>query len=460
MFARRLLALILTAGVASAGAEELRRLPPVHSADFQPKTLVDTVGGPDAEPCGCYPCGTAWSDYKLDFVFDKGFGIVSTEPKRRPNSLYIGARMQHRYSGFTRDETSYTDNAGTTRQIRNRNEFDFERVRINLQGTVLDPRLKYNLSFDGDSDGRSQVDMLFYFFQYDACDALKIRLGRWRTLYGREWLLSSRYLRMVDRSMVTDFFRPGFSDGVWLIGDLPDGFHYEFGLTNGLATSTRTPASLDDNLDVSGTLRWDPWGPFGKGFQDFGMHENPVVRLGCSGVLSKSDDRSDIGFPLGDDGGVLRLADGTLLSDIGALAPGVQVTGVTTLQASCDAAIKWRGWSVGGEYFVRSLQDFNATGALPVSQITQHGWRGEGGVFLVPRRLGVNFQATEVAGDFGRGFTYGVGFNYYLRGGDDRLNKVSLDVTDVTRSPTTRSTSDLIAGDDGQMVRLQVQLGF
>ncbi|MEM1303259.1 MAG: hypothetical protein AAGG46_00095 [Planctomycetota bacterium] len=466
---------VVDSATAMVAAEPVKAPAPFDQAPLDPILVaaapvdVAPVDVAPFDPAPFDPAVTpaAWlgtPPYRVEFVFDKGFGIVSTD-KAKTNSIYLGARVQQRYTGFTRDEQSFTDSTGATAPINNRNVFDFERVRVNLQGTILDPKLKYNMSFDGDSDGGATADVLFFFFQYDACDAAKLRIGRWRTIYGREWLLSSRYLRMADRSMATEFFRPTFSDGLWLLGDPRPEWHYELAVTNGFATSTRRPFQLDDDLAFSGTLRWDPLGPFGKGFQDFDVHETPVARLGVSGVFEKTDGRADIGFPLGDETSVLRLTDGTLISEVGALAPGVQLQSLRVFQASVDAAMKYRGWSLGGEYFFRSLQDFTADGALPVTQINQRGYRVEGGMVLVPQRWDVNFQHSLVTGPAGTGFTHTFGVNYYLRGPDgpgtgDRLNKVTFDVTDVTSSPVTTTTADLIAGDDGQLFRMQVQLGF
>lgn len=403
--------------------------------------------------------------YEVGAQFDKGVFLRGTDPQRDPFSLYIGGRLQLRHTGFTRDAESWTDAAGVTREVRNRNNFETERLRLNLSGTALDPDLSYYIIFDGDADGGSNVDQLAYIFTYAFADELKVRVGRWKVASDREWLLSSRFFTLADRSMATEYFRAGFSDGVWLLGDLDGGWHYEMSLTNGLRTSTRRAFALDDNLGAAATVYCDPFGPFGKGLTDYACHETPVVRVGGSVAFDKADDRADVGFPLGDDGFV-RLSDGTRLSDTGALGPGIRLLGDRVLKASFDFAVKYRGWSLTSEVFLRSIQDLTTDGPTVVSQIDDHGYRLDVGTFLVPKRWDVFGRVSHVSGFFGDAYEYAAGTNYYWgKPGtdgkqDDRVNKLTFDVTSLDGSPTTSTPADLLAGDDGVLFRTQVQIGF
>ncbi len=329
----------------------------------------------------------------------------------------------------------------------------------------MHPDLSYYIIYDGDEDGASNVDQLAYIFTFKVDNALKLRVGRWKAASDREWLTSSRHLRMVDRAMATEFFRASFTDGIWLLGDIGNDWHYETSLTNGLRTSSRTSNALDDALGAAATLYVDPLGPFGEGDVDYACHSTPVVRMGASLAVDKTDDRSDAGFPLGD-GNYLRLTDGTALNETGALVPGVRVLGVRTLKGGLDFAIKYRGASLDAEYFLRSLQDFTATGALPLSQINDRGYRVGAGFFVVPKRLDFNGRISQVSGPFGDAFEYSLGSNWYWGHGkrdgklDDRVNKLSFDVTELKGNPASSGPSDLVPGDDGLLFRTQLQIGF
>ncbi|WP_197526240.1 porin [Botrimarina colliarenosi] len=403
--------------------------------------------------------------YEVGALFDKGLFIRGVDPERDPYAMYIGGRLQVRHTGFARSAETWTDSAGVTRTIRNRNNFDAERVRLNIQGTAVDPALSYYFILDGDSDGASTADFLTFFFEYEFDEACRLRFGRWKIASDREWLLSSRFLTLADRSMATEYFRGAFSEGVWLLGDFGDGWHYETSFTNGLSTSTRRPSDLDDNLCVAATVFWEPLGDFGATFVDYDCHAEPVVRLGASTAFDKSDDRSDAGFPGGDDNFV-RLSDGTRLSDLGVLGPGVQLLGDRVLKSSLDFGWKYRGWFVSAEWFLRSIQDLTATGPSVVSQIDDHGYRCDAGLFLIPKRLDVIGRVSHVSGPFGDAYEYAGGFNWYWGSGKrdgklaDPINKFTFDVTALDGSPVSTTTADLFAGDRGVLFRTQVQIGF
>ncbi|MEQ8849416.1 hypothetical protein [Botrimarina sp.] len=472
-----LIVLIASLAVA-APAQQATTAPGPQPAEAAPPTLAPVLlpPVPQSEPTGAYRplIGVASTDadgaqgpqYEVGAVFDKGIFIRGVDSDRDPYSLYIGARLQLRYTGFARDEETWTDAAGVSRPVRNRNNFDSERLRLNLQGTAIDKDLSYYLIFDGDSDGGSNVDQLAYIVTYRFDDALQVRLGRWKVASDREWLLSSRFLSLVDRSMATEFFRVGFSDGVWLLGELEGGWFYETSLTNGLRTSTRQPFNLDNNLGWAATVYADPLGPYGAGLGDYEWHESPVVRYGASLAYDRSTDREDAGFPLGDNN-FLRLSDGTRLADVGALGPGSRVLSDSVLEAAADFAVKWCSWGVSTEVFLRSIHDIRADGPIDRDQVTDYGYRLDVGKFFVPKRLDGWARHSHVAGPLGNANEFALGFNYYfgdIGSGDndlsDLVNKFSMDVTLVDGSPVTTTTADLIAGDDGLLLRTQVQIGF
>ena len=88
---------------------------------------------------------------------------------------------------------SWTDNAGITRPVKNRNAFDIERARLNFLGTALDPRLTYFYQLDGDSDGRHTVDFFDYWWAWKVSDRFRLQFGKRKVsaasiLHSRAWL--------------------------------------------------------------------------------------------------------------------------------------------------------------------------------------------------------------------------------------------------------------------------------
>lgn len=122
-----------------------------------------------------------------------------------------------------------------------------------------------------------------------------------------------------------------------------------------------------------------------------------MVRLGHSFVYSPTTSHT-VGNPNAETD-FIRLTDGTRLNEIGALSPGVNVSGVDVFFYGIDFAAKSRGWSFDSEVFFRWLENFEADGAVPVNSLMQRGFYVEGGKFIIPQKLDVNFRYSEVSTD-------------------------------------------------------------
>ena len=147
------------------------------------------------------------------------------------------------------------------------------------------------------------------------------------------------------------------------------------------------------------------------------------------------------------------------MNQTGALSPGVTLSGVDVFFYGVDFAAKWRGWSFNSEVFLRWLENFEADGALPDNNLLQRGYYIEGGRFIVPQKLDVNFRYSEVQGLYGGGSEYTAGFNWYPLEQSFKL-KWSFDVTVLDGSPLNNSSSDILVGDDGTLFRTQFQAEF
>ena len=70
-----------------------------------------------------------------------------------------------------------------------------------------------------------------------------------------------------DRSMATNYFRPGFTQGIWGEGEPLDGFHYLAMLGNSLNTLDIKSANIDNRYAASATV-WYDLNDFGKPWND------------------------------------------------------------------------------------------------------------------------------------------------------------------------------------------------
>ena len=83
-------------------------------------------------------------------------------------------------------------------------------------------------------------------------------------------------------------------------------------------------------------------------------HETPSLRLGTSMAFSEEANQAFGASASGNpEDTILRLSDGTPLFRPGALGPGIQLRSARVNLWAVDAAVKYRGWGVSGEYLMR-----------------------------------------------------------------------------------------------------------
>ena len=104
--------------------------------------------------------------------YDKGFYLRYSNTRAQSFELKMNARIQLRHVAFSRDDDSWTDQAGITREIRNRSYFDNERTRL-IFGPCLVPEIKYFVQLDGDTDDGHTVDFFDFWWGYQFSEAAK-----------------------------------------------------------------------------------------------------------------------------------------------------------------------------------------------------------------------------------------------------------------------------------------------
>ena len=406
----------------------------------------------------CGEMGTDLDAHLLDFfpTYDRGFVLRSTNQSKLPYELVIPGWIQFRHSGFSRDVDSFTDNAGVTSQIRNRNAFDIERARIYFLGWVHDKRLRFFFHLDGDTDGSHTVDFFDYWWSWDFSDRFRIQVGKRKVTASRQWLLGARRTRLVDRPLANDFFRPDRTVGIFAIGRTGDTGHYELMVGNGFRTSNLPNSQTDNRFTYAATQYFDPFGKFGSQLVDFDNSPDLLMRVGHSFTFSPQSSDT-LGDPLPETD-FLRLTDGTRINQTGALAPGATVSDFDLYYYGADLAVKHRGWSLNTEVFFRWIEQLRADAPLPHTDLFQRGFYVEGGKFLIPKKLDVNARYSEVQGLFGNSSEYAAGVNWYPL--EDSRVKVSFDVTVVDGSPLQNTATNILVGDDGTLFRTQIQAEF
>lgn len=446
--------------------EDLRRqleerqapAPAAAPAVEEPRTNVPTtVRKPEASGADVAPAlSTTAGPFQVGY--DKGFVIQPVDREKTPFKLRVTARMQFRYTLFQRDERTYTDSAGVVYGIADQSYFDIERGRLTFDGFALDPKLGYYINLDFDTDDEHAVIAHDFWVYYLFSDAFILHAGKGFVPGSREWLMGSTGTRLADRSLTTTFFRPDRSVGLWAIGEPIDDVYYRTMLANGFNTTDLTFQDIDNNFAWASSVWWDVFGNYGSGYSDIDGHQTPGIQTGTSFTLAHQEGVGPVDQPL-IERNFVRLSDGTRLTQTGALAPGVTVEQFDIYLWSLDFAAKYMGFSLNTEYYLRWIENLQGDGPLPLRGFFDHGFYVECGYMIIPKYVELNARMSQIYGRFGDlGAEYAGGVNWFINGTQNW--KFTLDTTRLRHSPAQNSAPGYRIGDDGVMVRAQLQVGM
>jgi hypothetical protein len=393
---------------------------------------------------------------RLQVRYDKGVVISALDPKRTPFELRIRGWTQFRHHAMLQDADTWTDRAGVTRPLRDRNFFDIERARLLFSGYAIDKRLTYLIQLDGDTDGADTVDFFDHWWGWQATERVNLLLGKRKLPGSRQWSLSARHTRFADRPMACDFFRPDRSVGLAAVGKLTDRISYDAMVSNGFRTANLFESQQDNRLALAWSSFIDPFGDFGNLLSDYDCSSEPLMRLGYSWVYSSQGNVTTT-FPV-DEINSIRLADGTQLTTPSGLIAGQTVSEFDIHLYGIDMAWKYRGWSFNSEVYFRWLDKIQTTTTLANASVYQKGFYVEGGRFLIPRKIDVNARYSQVSDLTASASEYALGGTWFPM--KNSLLKLNFDATYLDGSPLQNTASDILVGDNGVLLRSQVQAEF
>ena len=407
------------------------------------RSTVAACGLSGAAACTTCPPG---SRFYVDY--DNGFVIRPFDKQVTPFELKFQGWMQLRYNGFHSE--------GPT---PSRNNLEIERGRMIFRGFAYDPNLQYFINIDADTDEQHVMKFHDFWFNYKFSDAFNLHGGKGKVAGSYTWYLGGRQFRLIDRDTATTFFRSDRTIGLWALGDFgeQDRWHYHALIGNGLRTADFTPGEVDDLIAASMMLWWDATGDYGQEFSDLEWHDELAVRTGQTFAWSNQNQGpEDSVLP---EARWVRLGNGTRLTDTGALAPGVTVTGFDYFLYSAFFLAKYQGWSANAEFYYRWINNFDtAGGGSPYGDLQAHGFYAEVGRMLCPKYLELVGRICGINTSFGDSWEYGAGINWFLDGTHN--NKFQVDLLVLDDVPTSNSGPNYEVGQTGIMCRAQYQIAF
>jgi hypothetical protein len=296
--------------------------------------------------------------------------------------------------------------------VKPRQDFQFHRVMLFSQGWLLDPKFNYS-TFVWTVQDTNQVAVggaLFYVFH----KYLTAGIG-WTALPGTMSLQGSHpYWTSYDRVMADEFFRPYFTQGLFGIARVAPRLDFRWAVGNNLSNLDVKATRISRNLSSGFALTWQPttgeFGPRGA-FGDYERHEKLATRFNFAYTHSREDRYTgDNGAP---ENTTIRLADSLNVFDANAFAEGVTVQNVTYQLYSASVGIKKRGFWLQGEGYARKLDNFRATGTMPVNVVEDYGFYAQASSMVIVNRVELYGGTSYVFSKYGHPKEFIVGGNYY-----------------------------------------------
>lgn len=429
-------------------------------ASLQPMQVEDQASRDTAGGAALAPRAGERAEEALWGELQPGEGF--TVARSALGELNISAYALVRYLNQLPAEQSFVNHLGVEVPIDTRNDFNLHRVLVHFKGWIYDQRLNYQVIL-WTVNATEQVRIVGA-LTYRLHSAFNIAAGIGGLPGTRSLQGSHPFWQAHDRVMADEFFRPGFTGGVWATGALLPRFFYKAMIGNNLSQLGISAAELTRDLAKSASVWWLPttgeFGPNGS-FNDFEMHETLALRLGVSGTQSREDRFAQTGTP-SPDNTQIRLQDSTLFFQTGALAPDVTVQQANYWMLATDAGLKYRGFFLQGEYYLRLLEDFDADGPVPFDTLFDHGFYVQGGFFPLPRRLHVYAATSWVFGDPDKGFDT----SYELLAGTNiypfatRNHRLNIQVVAVDRSAASSTFGYYIGGHRGVTLSVDMSVLF
>jgi hypothetical protein len=384
----------------------------------------------------------------------KGFDLFKSDKI----SLNISFYGLFRYVNQLPGEQTFTDHLGRERQVKARNDLNWHRTMVWLTGFAFTPRFRYNITLW--SLPTTQQTLLFGNLQYHFNRAMILGVGITPNLTARSMQGSWPFWASSDRQMAEDFFRGGFSSGVFVTGSLVNRLYHTFSLNNNISQLGVVAANDTRDLAYSGSLNWMPttgeFGPRG-GFGDMEYHEKVATRFGVSAGHSRESRYADDTAP--PNASQIKLSDGVNPFDADALVIGATVDKLNYDEFAFDAGLKYRGWTFQAEFFRRRLSEFLTTEGdlLPLGSITDQGFQVQANYMIVPKTVALYATYGSVNDEFERNpseFSWGLSY-YPAKNRSWRLNSHFIH---IDRSPAASNFGFYTSGQKGTTVSLGVDI--
>ena len=386
-----------------------------------------------------------------------GYKLANTEYGDMSVSIYTYAR----YLNQLGLNSSYTDAFGNIKSVQERQDFQLQKVQVKFLGWVLDPNLRYFIytwtSNPTQGQGAQVVvagNVGYTFNEHVTLAAGITSLPGVRSTEGNFpfWL-------GVDSRMIADeFFRPSYTSGVWVKGNVTKSIRYQVMLGNNMSTLGVSASRLDHKFNtLSSALVWVPTGEYGQSMGDFEHHKKATTRFGLH--FTRSDENKE-SQPNNDtfENTQLRLSDGTVIFTPDLFGPGITITDARYRMLDIDGGLKYRGFALEGEYYWRWLDNFKGSNVTGLPRLFDHGFQLQPSVMAIPKTLQLYAGVSRINGQFGDPFDFRVGANWFPW--NNKVVRWNTEWLYLRNSPVGYSSVPFVVGGRGGVFHSSLELAF
>lgn len=380
----------------------------------------------------------------------RGFILVQGDQ----GELGAGVFSYVRYLNQNALNSTYTDHLGRTFQLADiRQDIQMQKVSWNFKGWLFDPDFRYYWFFwtSNPQMGEGAQVVIGGYFQYHFNDALTVTAGVMPLPTTRSTNYTfPNWLRNDNRVMGDEFFRGSYSTGIDAQGEIAHGLRYRVALANNLAQLGVSSQELDNGFNtLSAALTWMPTtGEFGPsaGFGDFEEHEKVATLVGIHGTRSRETAQ---GQPSINDfeNSQIRLSDGTLVFSADPFGTGGKVNAATYKMMALNAAVKYKGWYLEGEYYFRWVDNFDVIGTIPVTNLYDNGFSIQASAMPISKVLQPYITYSKIFGQYGDPWELALGVNIYPF--SRKETRFNLQALNLNHSPVGGSSLPSQVGGDG-----------
>jgi hypothetical protein len=394
--------------------------------------------------------------------FEPGKGVVLMRSDM--GEVDLGLVSYLRYLNQHGMDKTYTSTFGQSFDVTPREDFQLAKVQITFRGWLFDPRFGYNAYVwtSQASQGLGAQVVVAGNINWTFNDKLRVLFGIHSVPSTRSTNRTFPYwLRNDNRPIADEYFRGSYTQGIWAEGELVDGLEYRVMVANNLSALGVQARQLDAKPNTySFALTWMPttkeFGP-ANGFGDFEDHQKLATLFSAHYTRSSETPQSQ---PATDsiENTQIRLSDGTLIFSSTAFDPPGRITEIRYQMMALDAAFKYKGYALEGEYYARWLDPLHYEGVLPRDDFFDQGFTLQASAMVIPKTLQLYASGSKIFGQYGDPYDLALGLNYFpLQRRDLRLNVMGLW---VKNSPVGYTAYPIPVGGNGFTFLTDFSLAF